>query len=245
MNVAARFTGALDADCRGAADPDLLPGRLARAAAAGLPADGAGMSLHLGPDLRIPLAGSDEVAETVERLQFTVGNGPCLLAAELGVPVFAPEDFLARRWPAFCELLVTNTPIRGVLALPLPGRLAGVGALDLYFTDSTAVLAIDVFEASAVAGMVSEHLERAVDWSAGTPAECPPWMGTPTAGRRARLWVAMGMVAVALGVPSLDALALLRAHAYADGRAADDLAADLVEGRIHSACLSVDADNGQ
>ncbi len=47
------------------------------------------------------------------------------LVAESGFPVFATEDVLARRWPAFHDLLVTHTPLRSVLALSLPAEGRG------------------------------------------------------------------------------------------------------------------------
>ena len=40
------------------------------------------------------------------------------------------------------------------------------------------------------------------------------------------------MLTLALEVPAADALALLRGYAYAAGRTADDVAADLVERRL-------------
>src|SRR4051794_40527593 len=98
VDVAMRFVEALDADA--GADPDLLPERLAHAAAAVLPVDGVGLSLPGEGGQRTPLAASSEVAATAERLQFTAGSGPCLLAAGSGLPVFATEEILARRWPA-------------------------------------------------------------------------------------------------------------------------------------------------
>ena len=57
------------------------------------------------------LAASSEVAATAERLQFTAGSGPCLLAAESGLPVFATEDVLARRSQASHDLLVRSSPL--------------------------------------------------------------------------------------------------------------------------------------
>ena len=176
MDVVSSFAKALDA-CSGD-DPDLLPERLAHAAAAALPVDGVGLSVHGSPDLRTPLAASSEFAAAVERLQFTIGRGPCLLAATSGMPVFATEDLLARRWPEFHDVLVDKTPIRSMLALSLRGRLRGVGAMDLYFTDPDGPTTVDVFEARCVAELVSERLGPAADWSVWTPEETPGWPDT-------------------------------------------------------------------
>jgi hypothetical protein len=242
VDVAIRFVEALDADASAAgADPDLLPERLAHAAAAVLRVDGVGLSLHGEAGRRTPLAASSEVAATAERLQFTAGSGPCLLAAESGLPVFGTEEILARRWPAFHDLLVTRTPLRSVLALSLHGRLQAVGAMDLYFADPDGVTAVDVYEARCVAQLVSDHLDVAADWSVWTPTELPAWSDTPDARRRGRLWMAVGMLTLVLEAPAPDALAVLRGYAYAAGRTADDVALDLVERRLRPDQLREDA----
>ena len=102
MDLAERFSKVLDAESAEQSDDvELLPVRLARAAAAVLAVDGVGLSIHGGPDLRTPLAGSSARASLAERLQFTIGRGPCLLAAASGFPVFGTADLLARRWPMF------------------------------------------------------------------------------------------------------------------------------------------------
>jgi hypothetical protein len=236
---------ALDAADAGGAgdDPDLLPVRLVRAAAAVLPVDGVGLSIHGASGRRTPLAASSAAASTAERLQFTAGIGPCLLAAESGFPVFADEEALARRWPVFYDLLVRETPVRSVLALSLPGRLRGFGAMDLYFTTSSGVTAVDVFAARCVAELVADHLEVAADWSVWEPTELPAWSDTSDARRRGRLWMAVGMLMVALEVPTPDALAVLRGYANAVGRTADDVAEDLVEFRLPIDQLREDADS--
>ncbi len=244
MDTASRFTEALDAEPSARRDdPDLLPVRLARAAAAVLPVGGVGLSIHRGPDLRTPLAASTEVASLAESFQFTAGTGPCLCAAESRYPVFGTEEVLARRWPVFHDLLVTRTPMRSVLALSLPDPLKGVAGMDLFFTDPEGAAMIDVFEARLVAGMVSERLGAAGEWSPWPSADEPLWVRTPGARRRSQLWMAVGMVMSALQVSFPDGLALLRGHAYATDRTADDLAADLVARRIHPHQLIEDADS--
>ena len=128
MTIAERFEAALD----GTTDPDLagpelLPVRLARACARILPVDGAGLSILDAAQQRTPLGASSPDAEVAERLQFTVGAGPCMTAADTRQPVFAVEEELRRRWPVFTELLQQETPYRAVVALPLQPALTGFG----------------------------------------------------------------------------------------------------------------------
>jgi hypothetical protein len=236
-SLAERFTAALSAQeapprpDAPAADPALLPVRLSRAVAGVLSVDGAGVSALTSPDRHVPLGASDPESEHAERLQFTVGAGPCLQANRTQQPVFVVEADMRRRWPAFHDLLVRQTTYRGIVSLPLRRGLAGVGAIDLYFRDPAAVAALDVFAASTVRDLVTTALGEAAVWSAEVGGEGPDWLTGPPATGRARVWEAMGLTSLALDLPASEALAVLRARAYATGRTVDDLAADVVSGR--------------
>ena len=233
MTIAGRFRAALeDATDPCLAGPELLPVRLAKACARTLAVDDAGLSLVDAAQQRVPLGASSDIAEVAERLQFTVGAGPCMAAQETRQPVFAVEQDLRRRWPVFTELLVGSTPFRAVVALPLQPALAGAGAIDLYFRTSDEVLDLDVFEAVAVGELVTSALSDAAVWSEWSPAEGPEWLHGPVPQRRAAVWEAMGKLSVELQVSAPDALGLLRAHAYGAGVTVDDVAEDLLSGRL-------------
>jgi hypothetical protein len=211
-------------------DGHLLPDRLTRAAARVLAADGAGLSVLSGPHGRSPLGASSPDAARAERLQFTVGSGPCLLAHESGQPVFVVEPDIRHRWPAFADLLLSTTPFHGIVSLPLRGPISG--ALNLFFRDPGDVARLDVFDAVAVGDLVLSALGDAAVWSDWSAAAGPDWLSSPPALRRAAVWQAVGRTSVALDLAAPEALALLRAHAYAGGRSLDSVAADLVSGRL-------------
>lgn len=232
--IAGRFEAALagveDPELAG---PELLPVRLARACARMLPVDGAGISiLDAVEQQRMPLGGSDDDVECAERLQFTVGSGPCTEAQHTRQPVFAVEEDLRRRWPVFSEALFAHTPFRAVVALPLQPALAGSGAIDLYFRECEQVTGLDVFEALAVGELVNSALSDAAVWSTWSPAQGPEWLQGPAPRRRAAVWEAMGKLAVELEIGAPAALDLMRAAAYGSGRLVDDVAADLVSGAL-------------
>jgi hypothetical protein len=238
VTIAGRFEAALDdVDQPDLAGPELLPVRLARACARTLGVDGAGISLLDAAQQRVPLGGSSDEAATAERLQFTVGAGPCMTAQETRQPVFAVEDDLRRRWPVFTDLLLSSTPYRAVVALPLQPALAGPGAIDLYFRRSDDVPDLDVFEALAVGELVASALSEAAVWSSWSPAEGPEWLQGPAPRRRAAVWEAMGKVSVDLEVDTPEALDLMRARAYGSGRAIEDVAADLLSGSLRASDL--------
>ena len=242
VNIERAFGQALaDQWAAGGDEPELLPAQLARAAVTSLGVDGVGLSVHDAAGRSTPLGASDEDATTAERLQFTAGSGPCMFAAQSGWPVFAPEDQLRTRWPAFHDLLVTHTPFRSVVALSLPGALRGYGALDLYLTHPVGLVTFDAMQALCVAELISGQLSHAAEWSEWTETEGPAWTNTEAARQRARVWMATGMVSLALRLESSDALALLRSYAYASNRSADAIAADLVCGRLTTSQLREDA----
>jgi hypothetical protein len=234
VTIAARFRAALtEAEEPGLCGPELLPVRLAAAAARMLNVDGAGISLTDPEGRRVPLGASSEDASAAERLQFTTGSGPCMTAQETRRPVFAVEEDLLRRWPAFGDLLLGGTPFRAVVALPLQPALAGDGAMDLFFTRADDVTELDIFEALAVGELVSSALSEAAVWSSWSPAEGPQWLHGPLPRRRAGVWEAMGLLEVDLELTAPAALGLMRAHAYGSCRSIDDVAADLLAGRLH------------
>jgi hypothetical protein len=239
VTIAERFASALaEVGDPALAGPELLPVRLARACARTLSVDDAGLSLVDASQQRVPLGASSEVAEVAERLQFTVGTGPCMTAQETRQPVFAVEEDLRRRWPVFTQLLVEQTPFRAVVALPLQPALAGAGAIDLYFRTSAEVLDLEVFEAIAVGELVTSALSDAAVWSEWTPAEGPEWMHGPAPQRRAAVWEAIGKLSVELELGAADALTLLRAYAYAAGGTVDDVSEALLSGRTSAADLA-------
>jgi hypothetical protein len=238
VTIAERFDDALDSATEpDLAGPELLPVRLARACARMLPVDGAGLSVLDAAQQRLPLGASSTDAEVAERLQFTVGDGPCMTAASTRQPVFAVEEDLRRRWPVFSDLLRGATPYRAVVAYPLQPALTGFGAVDLYFERSEDVLDLDVFEAIAVGELVSSALSEASVWSSWSASDGPEWLQGPAPLRRAAVWEAMGKVGVDLEIGTPEALALLRASAYGSGRTVDDVAADLLAGRMRPADL--------
>ena len=233
MTLSARFATAVAAE---SPDDDteghLLPRRLARAVVAVLPVDGAGLCVLADPARRTPLGGSSADAERAERLQFTVGSGPCLQAWRTGHPVFAVESDLRVRWPAYADLLLGETPYRGVVSLPSPRPGGVAGAVNLFFTDPAEVARMDVFDALAVVDLVAAALGDAAVWSTRSAAEGPEWLSSPPAVRRAAVWHAVGVTSMTLGRDTADALALLRAYAWGAGASVDAVAADLLDGRL-------------
>ncbi|MGY1745979.1 hypothetical protein [Blastococcus sp. SYSU D00695] len=230
----ARFLEALQDPVPGElAGPDMLPTRLARAAARTLELDGAGLSIHEGAGLRTPVGSSDDAAALAERLQFTHGDGPCLRAHDTGEGIAFDLADIERNWPDLHASLIGETPFSAVLSLPLAPPLGPTVILDLYATDPLRLTRVARDDVETVLLCLTEELVRSSEATPGGTS----WWDAPDARRRVAVWQATGMLSVAQGIDVVAALAVLRAHAFATGRVVDDVAADVVEGRLDPATL--------
>jgi hypothetical protein len=211
--------------------PEMLAVRLTRACVAALPVDGAGLSIHDANGLRTPIGASDPLASMAERLQFTHGAGPCLRAHDDGVAIAFNEAMIARNWPDLHDALVGATPFRAVLSVPLLPPLGPLVVLDLYVREAQRLPDTDRDDVEDVTIALTRAMVTA---ALGAPVEegRRGWWDGPDALRRARVWQATGMVNVGLGLDAEDALDVLRAHAFATDRVVDDVADDLVAGRL-------------
>jgi len=112
-----------------------------------------------------------------------------------------------------------------------------MGALDLYFERPDEVSALSLGDAGIVADQISVALSAAPSVVSSYGVREPAWLSAPAARDRLRVWQAIGRISVALAIDADDALAVLRAHAFANDRDLDDVAADVVSGRLLSAAL--------
>ena len=230
-DILTEFKAALSADAGVSADPvETLPNRLAAAAAAVLPVDGVGISLLDDDTFRVPLGASSSYAEAAERLQFTLGEGPCLYAAATQTMTRYTERGLAQRWPLFHGELIQRTPYRAITSIPLHKTTALPAAIDVYLTDPHATNQPDYDAIGIIATAIADTLT-------GHPNLDPvayslSWLNAPATAARTNLWVAIGMLNVHLAVDNSDALAHLRGYAWARSSTVDDIARQLITGEL-------------
>jgi hypothetical protein len=235
MTALSRFAGTFTEMSGADIEPELLPWRLANACALVLQTDGAGLSVT--SDLRVPLGASDEKSAIVERLQVTLGEGPCLAAHGSQAVVLADQDQMAASWPAFHEQVVSQTAFRSVASIPLRTPEVRLGALDLYWLDPLGSSRLVIADAREVATHVTRVLLGAPEVPSITGARAPAWIAAPAAQRRLDVWQAVGLLNAADGLAAPDALSVLRAFAYAHDTTLDDLATELVAGRTSTAAV--------
>lgn len=174
-------------------------------------------------------------ARRYDELQFTFGEGPCLDAVERRAPVVA-ADLAHRdelRWPAFRPALVAQA-IRSVYAAPVVVAGEYVGALDLFRTlpgdwhaetSAGAMVAAQLATLPFMDLLADDSVAAITDPTSDTWAELSQFA-------RAEVSQATGMLVAQLDVTPAQALVRLRAHAYATGRSATEVARDIIEHRL-------------
>jgi len=207
----------------GSASP--LPLRLCQAAVSILGADGAAITLSYTEAARLTVCATNETAAQLEDLQDVLGDGPGPDAYRTGRMVRAElgEDESRRWWPTFAAAARAAVGPAAISALPIRPGMDVLGVLTLYQLPARPLErepAVAQFLADAVGAALLRDGGLQEDLGAG------PWSS------RAHVSQAAGMVVAQLGVSPEDALALLRAHAYADGASMSSIAIEVIERRL-------------
>ena len=181
------------------------------------------------------LGASGSSARMYDELQFTLGEGPCLDSVAQRAPVVVidladPDEV---RWPAYGPAMLAHQ-IRGVYAMPVVVAGEYIGAWDLYRVKpdmldpeqlAGALMAAELAQMPLL-DLIGEDLQAAVtDPDSDSSAE----LNTLS---RAEVSQATGMLVAQLDVEPAVALVRLRAHAYATGRSATDVARDILDRRL-------------
>ncbi|MDF2585838.1 MAG: hypothetical protein K0R33_4481 [Mycobacterium sp.] len=219
--------------------------------------DGAAVAVLTG-DVRELVHATDALAQQIDELQFTLGEGPCLQAyaqdrAELW-PSVEDREF-GRRWPLFtAEVLPLG--VAAVFAFPVAGATRPMGVLELYRRTPGALAPSELHSARTCSTAISDRLganwQSQVQRSGGARAAVEAvglhdGSSTHVDDRftRGQVHIAAGMVAVQLKVSTQDGMTRLRAHAYAERRSVVAVAADVVSRRLSFRDLDDDAGPGK
>jgi hypothetical protein len=173
---------------------------------------------------------TDDVSAAIERLQFDLGEGPCVDAHHRDRPVLEPHlaDPATPRWLAFTAAAV-EAGARAVFGFPLRVGAVRLGSLDLYCDQPGALSDTQHADALVMADVAAEAL-------LAMQAGAPPGMlaAELAAGGNFQDVVhqASGMVAAQLEVGVGEALIRLRAHAFGNDLPLSDLARDVVARRL-------------
>ncbi|MEV0981539.1 GAF and ANTAR domain-containing protein [Streptomyces sp. NPDC049915] len=179
-------------------------------------------------DTGVVLCASDAVATRIAEIQYTLGEGPCTEAVRLRAPVFATDLTRApdaRRWPLFSDQ-AAKAGAQAAFSLPLTVADTPLGTLDLYrrvtgsLSEDQASWALLVADAVTLAVIAldraSAETNGVVTWLEGAQAD------------REEVHQATGMIMVQLGVGADEAVLLLRARAFAQGRTTTEIARAII-----------------
>lgn len=197
--------------------------------------DAAAISIVFDGAHKGTLGSSGELARRYDEVPFVVGEGPCLETVAVRRPIHVVDlaDPDETRWPAYGRTMLVYG-IRGVRAIPVTVAGEFVGALDLFTRGpgaldgrqlSGAVLAARL-AGDFILDLMTTDLRAAVDEPGSSM-----WIEF-NAFSRFEISQATGMLIVQLGITANEALIRLRAHAYATGRTATEVAGDILGRRL-------------
>lgn len=210
--------------------------RLCEACVELLSVDAAAISLVFDGANTGTLGASSDLARAYDELQFTLGEGPCLESVSARAPVLVIDlavETDGGRWPAYGPAMLAHD-ICGVYAMPVLVAGEYLGALDLFRTRAGPLVG-DHLAGALVAAELAEMplldlLAEDLQAAAGDP-DSTAWADLNTI-TRTEVSQATGMLVAQLEVEPAEALVRLRAHAYATGRSATEIAQDILEHRL-------------
>jgi len=211
---------------------DGLPDTLCREVADLLGVADVTLALIGGSNRRLTLCASSANALSLDKWQFTLDEGPCLEAAAGGQTVSGstsssretPWPLLAARAFELGYHTIAGTP------MAVSGRVFGVMSLQMNARDFGDHTLDDAEE-------VASHLAGPI---VGQLAEQAPWL--IDLSHHASVHQATGMIAAQMGIGVDDALAVLRAHAWTEGRLLVHIAGEVVS---HQLTFGTSADWGE
>lgn len=191
---------------------------------------GAGIMLMSG---ELPLGSvctANGVSAMLEDLQYTLGEGPCVDAYQLGQPVLEPDlaDPATPRWLGFTGPAV-HAGVRAIFGFPLGVGSVRMGALNLY-RDRPGPLTDEQHADAMVMADVAAEAVLAMQARESTGALASEL--EQNANFQYVVHQAAGMVSAQLDITVAHALVRLRAHAFGNQRLLPDVAADVVARRL-------------
>ena len=211
--------------------PAEIPRRLCAVAVELLPVTGASVSLRSN-GMPVQVSASDDAAARMGDMQATLGEGPCLSAARTGAPVLVSDlasGRYASRWPVFAQQ-AAEAGVQAVYAIPLGDDSVCVGTLDLYGARPRELSDRELHTAQLVAAVMTVALMALPRQEDGEGTGEDSWLSGLTT-EHDEIYQAIGMIMAQLRIGTDDALARLRARAFAEGRTALDVAHEVVAHR--------------
>ena len=205
--------------------------RLCGAVTVGLHLKGAAVTLKLTDGSEAVAAAFDATSRRLAELEFSVGEGPSHGAFVQGRPVIVSElsGLQGGRWPGYTPAAQAEG-LGAVFAFPLQLGASRFGVLSLFADETRRLDRDEMAKCLAMSELATEMLLAS---SVSTPdGEIDPDLKSALSFR-SEIYQAQGMVMAALKIALPEALARIRAHAFAAERHLVDVSVDILEGRLH------------
>lgn len=192
-----------------------------------LPISGAAISVFSGLAPETMVCASDAVAARIDELQFDLGEGPRWEVLQTRRPLLLPD---VRRgphaaWPVFAKSLL-ELDVGAIFVFPLALGALDIGVVELYSSEPGPLSPAKHSTALQLADAATWLLLRQLLTLAPGDGTDPPPDGSPLSRREVHQ--ATGMVLAQAGTSARDALLLMRAHAFSQGRTVREVARDVV-----------------
>jgi hypothetical protein len=203
-----------------------------------LPISGISVSAFPGRAPETTICASDATSARIDELQFDLGEGPRWEALQTRRPVMLPnvKTHGHSAWPVFAKAVLAYD-VAAIFVFPLQLGAMDVGVIELYSSTPGSLSPADHSLALQLSDAAAWQLLRhilTVDPSdtshAGEPSEGKDREKSPLSRREVHQ--ATGMVLAQAGTSATDALLLLRAHAFSQGRTVRDVARDVVSRKL-------------
>jgi hypothetical protein len=186
--------------------------------------DAAALTLRANARAEEMVGASDDWAVRLEEIQYTLGEGPGVMAFRDATPVLVADlSADGAGWPGFGAAAAAEG-LAAMFAFPLQVGGIRLGTLDLYRRRPGGLTATALADAAILADLATyallEQNELADDDQLRMTLSYQD------------VNMATGMLAAQLRISLEDAFARLRAHAFSSGRSVLDVARDLLERRI-------------
>lgn len=194
---------------------------------ASIPVSGAAVSVFAGLASETMVCASNAVASRIDELQFDLGEGPRWEALKNRRPVLLPHVRTAPHdaWPVFGKAL-QQLDVSALFVFPLMIGAIDIGVVELHSSTPGPLSPTHHSAALQLADAASWKLLRELLTLAPGDGADPAHGGSALSRRE--IHQATGMVLAQAGTSARDALLLMRAHAFAQGRTVREVARDVV-----------------
>lgn len=194
-----------------------------------LDVDAAAVTVRTSAPSQDLIAASDTWVQSLEEMQYTVGEGPGVTAFTSGEPVLV-SDLRAQqaRWPGFADEIATAA-VGAVFAFPLQTGAIRMGTLTLYRHQPGPLDTHGLGDAAALAEITTTALLA----DSHDDSDTALWTREDVPGFYDEVNIATGMLAAQLQISLADAQLRLRAHAYSTHLPLTEVARAVLNRQLH------------